>query len=191
MLNLILFGPPGAGKGTQSKKIIAKYDLIHLSTGDLLRSEVAAATPLGLKARDLMSKGQLVPDDIVVGMIDNKLKSNPDVKGFVFDGFPRTVAQAQALDKILEDNNQSISQMVELKVNDSELIARILERGKTSGRPDDQHEGLIQSRLEVYKTETAPVADHYKTQDKYIEVDGIGTIDTIFEALCSKIDALA
>lgn len=191
MLNLILFGPPGAGKGTQSKKIIAKYDLIHLSTGDLLRSEVAAATPLGLKARDLMSKGQLVPDEIVVGMIDNKLKSNPDAKGFVFDGFPRTVAQAQALDKILKDNNQIISQMVELKVNDSELVERILERGKTSGRPDDQHEGLIQSRLEVYKTETAPVADHYKTQNKYIEVDGIGTIDTIFEAICSKIDALA
>lgn len=190
MLNLILFGPPGAGKGTQSKKIIEKYSLIHLSTGDLLRSEVAAATPLGLKARDLMSQGKLVPDEIVVGMIDNKLKSNPDAKGFVFDGFPRTVAQAEALDKILTDNGQSISQMVELKVDDQELINRILERGKTSGRPDDQHEGLIESRLEVYKTETAPVADHYKTQGKYAEIEGVGTIDNIFDSLCSKIDAL-
>ena len=191
MLNLILFGPPGAGKGTQSKKLIEKYDLIHLSTGDILRGEVAAATPLGLKARDLMSKGQLVPDDIMVGMIDNKFKENKGVNGFVFDGFPRTVAQAEALDKILTTNGQTISQMVELRVNDDELMTRILERGKTSGRPDDQKEVLIQSRLDVYKNETAPVADHYKTQGKYAGIEGIGTIDGIFEALCGKIDAIA
>lgn len=191
MLNLILFGPPGAGKGTQSKKLIEKYELIHLSTGDILRGEVAAATPLGLKARDLMSQGQLVPDEIVIGMIDNKFKENQDAPGFVFDGFPRTVAQAEALDKLLTDNGQSISQMIELKVNDDELMTRILERGKTSGRPDDQKEVLIQSRLDVYKNETAPVADHYKAQDKYVAIEGVGSIEEIFEALCSKIDAIA
>ncbi|EAY27103.1 adenylate kinase [Microscilla marina] len=191
MLNLILFGPPGAGKGTQSKKLIEKYELIHLSTGDILRGEVAAATPLGLKARDLMSKGQLVPDDIVIGMIDNKFKENKEANGFVFDGFPRTVAQAEALDKLLADNGQSISQMIELKVGDDELMRRILERGKTSGRPDDQKEILIQSRLDVYKNETAPVADHYKAQDKYVAIEGVGSIDEIFEILCGKIDAIA
>lgn len=191
MLNLILFGPPGAGKGTQSKKLIEKYELIHLSTGDILRGEVAAATPLGLKARDLMSQGQLVPDEIVIGMIDNKFKENKEAPGFVFDGFPRTVAQAEALDKLLTDNSESISQMIELKVNDDELMTRILERGKTSGRPDDQKEVLIQSRLDVYKNETAPVAEHYKAQEKYVAIEGVGSIEDIFEALCSKIDAIA
>ena len=190
MRNIVLFGPPGAGKGTQSAKIIEKYQLIHLSTGDILRAEKAAGTPLGLKAKEYMDKGELVPDKVVIGMMENKIKANKDSKGFVFDGFPRTVAQAEALDTMMQSNGLSISKMIALEVDEEELTKRILQRGKTSGRPDDQNEELIRTRVKEYNTKTAPVADYYKNQEKFVTVKGIGDIETIFESLCEKIDCL-
>jgi adenylate kinase len=191
MLNIVLFGPPGAGKGTQSQKLIEKYNLVHLSTGDLLRAEIKANTVLGHKAKVLMDDGLLVPDQVVVGMIENKIKENPSVKGFIFDGFPRTVAQAEALDKMLEQNNTRITCMVALEVEDEELFKRVLLRGQTSGRPDDQNEELVRKRITEYNQKTLPVAGYYKQQGKYISVYGIGEIDEIFNAVCEKIDALA
>jgi adenylate kinase len=177
MLNLILFGPPGAGKGTQSEKIIAEYKLIHLSTGDLLRSEIQKGSELGLKAKTLMDQGILVPDEVVIGMIDNKLTEHKGCPGFIFDGFPRTVAQADALDKLLESYNESISVMVAL----------VLNRGKTSGRPDDQNEELISKRIHEYNSKTTPVAEYYREKKKYVAVNGIGEIGTIFDAICAAI----
>lgn len=188
MLNLILFGPPGAGKGTQSEKIIARYKLIHLSTGDLLRSEIQGGTELGLRAKTLMDQGLLVPDEVVIGMIDNKLKEHVGAPGFIFDGFPRTVAQAQALDNLLASYNEQISVMVALVVNDDELLARLLNRGKTSGRPDDQNESLISKRIQEYNSKTAPVADYYRQQGKYVSIDGIGEIEEIFAGISGAIE---
>lgn len=187
MLNLILFGPPGAGKGTQSEKIIAKYKLIHLSTGDLLRSEIQKGSELGLKAKTLMDQGILVPDEVVIGMIDNKLKELKGAPGFIFDGFPRTVAQSEALDALLESYNESISVMVALVVDDNELLTRLLNRGKTSGRPDDQNEVLISKRIHEYNSKTKPVAEYYRQRDKYVAIDGIGEIENIFDAICSAV----
>ena len=183
MLNLILFGPPGAGKGTQSENIIAKYKLIHLSTGDLLRSEIQAGSELGLKAKTLMDQGILVPDEVVIGMIENKLKEHHSAAGFIFDGFPRTVKQSEALDQLLASYNESISIMIALVVDDNELLARLLNRGKTSGRPDDQNEELISKRIQEYNSKTKPVADYYLAQNKFIAIDGIGEIDFIFEEI--------
>ncbi|MCX2739664.1 adenylate kinase [Pontibacter anaerobius] len=190
MLNIVLFGPPGAGKGTQSQKLLDKYNLIHLSTGDLLRSEIAAGTTLGLEAKKLMDNGLLVPDEVVIGMIENKVKENRQAAGFIFDGFPRTVPQAQGLDKLLQDNDTEISCMIALRVDDEELTKRLLLRGQTSGRPDDQNEELIRKRVQEYNTKTAPVADYYAGQGKYYAVDGIGEIEDIFNALCQQIDAV-
>ena len=190
MLNIVLFGPPGAGKGTQSQKLIEKYNLIHLSTGDLLRSEIAAGTELGLKAKSLMDNGILVPDEVVIGMIENKLKEHSYAGGFIFDGFPRTVPQAQGLDKLLLELGTEISCMLALKVDDEELTKRLLLRGQTSGRPDDQNEELIRKRIQEYNTKTAPVADYYAGQNKFCAVDGIGGIDEIFADLCKQIDSL-
>jgi len=190
MINIVLFGPPGAGKGTQSAKLLLQYNLTHLSTGDLLRAEIAASTPLGLEAKKLMDAGLLVPDSVVIGMIDNKLQANPDSKGFIFDGFPRTIPQAQALDELLEKNNTSISAMIALDVEEKELVERLLERGNTYGRPDDQNEELIQKRVKEYLNKTAPVAGFYKQQNKFFSVDGIGEIDEIFENLCEVIEKL-
>lgn len=190
MLNIVLFGPPGAGKGTQSQKLIDKYNLIHLSTGDLLRSEIAAGTSLGLEAKQLMDKGLLVPDEVVIGMIDNKLKEHREAAGFIFDGFPRTVPQAQGLDKLLLENNTEISCMIALKVDDEELTKRLLIRGQTSGRPDDQNEELIRRRVQEYNSKTTPVADYYAGQGKFCSVQGIGDIEEIFASLCREIDAL-
>lgn len=189
MLNLILFGPPGAGKGTQSEKIIAKYNLIHLSTGDLLRSEIQAGTELGLKAKTLMDQGILVPDEVVIGMIENKLKEHRSAAGFIFDGFPRTVKQAEALDNLLTSYNEGISVMVALSVDDDELLARLLNRGKTSGRPDDQNEELIAKRIQEYNSKTKPVADYYQGQGKFVAINGIGEIDFIFEEISNAIEA--
>lgn len=189
MLNLILFGPPGAGKGTQSEKIIAKYNLIHLSTGDLLRSEIQKGTELGLKAKTLMDQGILVPDEVVIGMIDNKLKEHEGAAGFIFDGFPRTVAQSEALDALLKTYDESISVMVALVVADDELLARLLNRGKTSGRPDDQNEELINKRIQEYNSKTTPVAEYYRDQDKYVAINGIGSIENIFEEITAAIDS--
>jgi adenylate kinase len=187
MLNLILFGPPGAGKGTQSEKIIAKYNLIHLSTGDLLRSEIQAGTELGLQAKTLMDNGILVPDEVVIGMIDNKLKEHSNAPGFIFDGFPRTVKQAEALDELLARYNESISVMIALVVDDNELLARLLNRGKTSGRPDDQNVELISRRIQEYNTKTKPVADYYFDQGKFTAIDGIGEIEHIFDQITQTI----
>ncbi|SDM07430.1 adenylate kinase [Siphonobacter aquaeclarae] len=188
MLNLVLFGPPGAGKGTQSEKLIEQYKLVHLSTGDLLRSEIKAGTELGLKAKALMDQGILVPDEVVIGMIDNKLKENRNAAGFIFDGFPRTVKQAQALDALLEQNGTSITCMVALEVEEEELTRRLLERGKTSGRPDDQNEDLIRKRVQEYNEKTLPVANYYQGQQKYSSIYGIGAIDEIFGKITQAIE---
>jgi adenylate kinase len=189
MFNLILFGPPGSGKGTQSEKIVEKFGLIHLSTGNLLRQEIADKTPLGQEAKNFMDKGQLVPDEVVIGMIDSCLEKHPDAKGFLFDGFPRTVAQAEALDKLLALKKTSINKVIALDVLEEELIKRLLKRGETSGRSDDNNEDVIRRRFAVYKDETEPVADHYKQQDKFEAIKGVGTIDEIFKALTILIES--
>jgi adenylate kinase len=191
MLNIVLFGPPGAGKGTQSQKLIQRYGLTHLSTGDLLRSQIAAGTPLGLKAKSLMDNGLLVPDEVVIGMIESQLKENPDSKGFIFDGFPRTVPQAQALDQLLEDHNTQVTCMIALNVDEAELIKRLLLRGQTSGRPDDQNEALISKRVVEYNTKTAVVAQYYQEQGKLTSVNGVGEMDQIFNTICKAITAAA
>jgi adenylate kinase len=188
MLNLVLFGPPGSGKGTQSAKLIEKYQLKHLSTGDILRGEIAAKTQLGLEAKKRMDKGELVSDDIVIGMIGNILKANKTAKGFIFDGFPRTTAQAAALDKLLTAQNTSISVMLSLEVEKEELVDRLLNRGKDSGRPDDQDINVIENRITVYNRETAIVADYYKAQGKLHSIHGMGSIEDIFNRLSEAID---
>lgn len=189
MFNLILFGPPGSGKGTQSEKLIARYGLKHLSTGDILRSEIAAQTPLGLEAKKIMDQGQLVSDEIVIGMIDAALENNPQASGFLFDGFPRTTAQAEALDKLLSQKNSGIAVVLALQVGKEELVSRLLNRGKTSGRSDDTNEAVIASRIEEYEKKTTAVADYYRQFNKVVLVKGEGSVDEIFEALCSEIDA--
>ncbi|WP_080053830.1 adenylate kinase [Spirosoma aerolatum] len=188
MLNLVLFGPPGAGKGTQSEKLIQKYNLVHLSTGDLLRSQIAAGTELGLRAKQLMDNGLLVPDEVVIGMIESKLQENQAAPGFIFDGFPRTVNQAIALDQLLDQHQTRITVMVALVVDSEELTRRLLLRGQTSGRPDDQNEELIRRRVKEYNDKTAPVADYYNQQEKYVAIDGIGSIEDIFQTICQKIE---
>ncbi len=190
MLNIVLFGPPGAGKGTQSEKILKKYNLVHLSTGDLFRLHLNNETSLGLEAKKYMNKGDLVPDQIVISMVEDKINKSSNVIGFVFDGFPRTINQAIALDNMLEKNNIPIKQMIALKVDENELIKRIKNRAKTSGREDDKSIDKINNRIQVYNEETKPVADYYKKYNKYSEVDGIGEINEIFLKLCSKIDDL-
>ena len=188
MFNLILFGPPGSGKGTQSEKLIAKYGFKHLSTGDLLRSEIARQTPLGLEAKSLMDQGQLVPDAVVIGMISSALEANPDVPGFLFDGFPRTTAQAEALDILLAEHGSAIGVLIALQVPEEELIARMLNRAKTSGRSDDADENVQRNRLAVYRRDTLPVSDHYAKSDKSLSIEGVGAIDEIFGRICSVID---
>ena len=189
MLNLVLFGPPGAGKGTQSQKLIEKYGLIHLSTGDLLRSEISQGTELGMEAKKLMDQGILVPDEVVIGMISHKLDANKDARGFIFDGFPRTVAQAAALDALLETKGAPISGMIALEVTDDELERRLLERGKESGRPDDANPEVIRKRIKEYNDKTAPVAGFYKRQHKFKSIDGTGSIEEVFTAICTVIDS--
>ncbi len=188
MFNLILFGPPGSGKGTQSEKLIAKYNLKHLSTGDLLRSEIAGKTPLGLEAKKFMDKGQLVPDEVVIGMISSALDNYPDVVGFLFDGFPRTSKQAEALDNLLELKDLSINVMLALEVSEEELVKRLVKRGETSGRPDDSNEQVIRTRIHEYNKKTSAVADHYKKVNKVTLVKGEGSIDNIFKSLTKEID---
>jgi adenylate kinase len=188
MFNFILFGPPGSGKGTQSERIVEKYGLIHLSTGNLLRQEIADKTPLGLEAKNLMDKGQLVPDEVVVGMIDTCLEKHADAKGFLFDGFPRTVAQAEALDKLLALRKTEICKVLALEVSEEELVNRLLKRGATSGRSDDTNETIIRNRYSVYKNETEPVATYYEEKGKLDRIKGEGSIDEIFASLSSCID---
>ena len=191
MFNLILFGPPGSGKGTQSEKLIAKYGLKHLSTGDLLRHEINNQTPLGKEAQNFMDKGQLVPDEVVIGMISSALDENPDAKGFLFDGFPRTPAQAKALDNLLELKEAPIAAMLALDVSEEELVKRLLKRGETSGRSDDNNESVIRARIVEYHNKTAVVADYYKQFDKVVMIKGEGTVEDIFERLCAEIDTRA
>ena len=188
MFNLILFGPPGSGKGTQSEKIIEKFHLVHLSTGDLLRSQIAQQTDLGLEAKKLMDKGQLVPDEVVVGMISTALAENPQAKGFLFDGFPRTAAQAEALDSLLEIRKTPVKVMLALDVSEDELVKRILKRGQSSGRTDDTDETIIAARVAEYKNKTEAVADYYRKSDKVVMVPGEGSIDEIFERLSAEIE---
>lgn len=188
MFNIILFGPPGSGKGTQSDKIVDKFGLVHLSTGNLLRQEISDKTPLGLEAKNFMDKGQLVPDEVVIGMIDSCLEKNTEAKGFLFDGFPRTVAQAEALDKLLALRKTAISKVLALEVTEQELVQRLLKRGQTSGRSDDTNEEIIRNRYAVYKRETEPVAEHYAQQQKMEGIKGEGSVEDIFHALSNSIE---
>jgi len=188
MFNLILFGPPGSGKGTQSDRLVSKYGLIHLSTGNLLREEIAQKTPLGLKAKRFIDKGQLVPDEVVIGMVDSYFDKHKDAVGFLFDGFPRTVAQASALDNLMERKNTNIASVLALEVGEDELVKRLLNRGKTSGRSDDSDEEVIRKRFAVYNNETTPVAEHYRKRGKFQPVKGEGSVEDIFESICEAID---
>jgi adenylate kinase len=188
MFNLILFGPPGSGKGTQSERLVEKYGLIHLSTGNLLREEIANRTPLGLEAKNFMDKGQLVPDEVVIGMIDSCLDHHKEASGFLFDGFPRTPAQAQALDKLLTLKKTEIALVLALEVSEEELIKRLLNRGKTSGRSDDVNETVIHQRIMVYNNETAPIAEHYRKLKRFQPIKGEGSVEEIFNSLCQIID---
>ncbi|MCF8236892.1 MAG: adenylate kinase [Saprospiraceae bacterium] len=190
MIHLILFGPPGSGKGTQAAKLVEHYGLTHISTGDLFRFEMEHNTPLGLKAKAFMAEGQLVPDEITIGMLRNKVDSVEKTRGFIFDGFPRTVAQAEALDHLLEERGEEITGLVALDVHEEEIVKRILLRGKTSDRPDDNDESIIRNRIEVYKSETTPVSDHYHRIGKSHKVQGIGSVDEIFQRLTGVIDSL-
>jgi adenylate kinase len=187
MLNIVLFGPPGAGKGTQSQKLIDKYGLVHLSTGDILRSEIARGTALGMEAKQIMDRGDLVSDDIVIGMIESKLDAEPNAKGFIFDGFPRTQAQAVALDDLLQKKGTAISAMLALEVDNEELVKRLLLRGQESGRPDDQNEDIIRNRVNEYNNKTLPLKTYYSEQAKFHSIKGIGSIDSIFNDLCNRI----
>ena len=190
MLNLILFGPPGAGKGTQSESLIKKYDLVHFSTGDILRGEIKKQSELGLEAKKFIDKGELVPDSVVIGMISVKIDENKDAKGFIFDGFPRTTPQAEALDKLLKEKGTEISAMLALEVDKDELVRRLLHRGKDSGRTDDQDISIIENRIKVYHNETAPLAEYYALQSKFYGVEGVGSVEEIFERLTTAVDNL-
>jgi adenylate kinase len=191
MLNIILFGPPGAGKGTQSEKIIDKYKLTHIATGDLFRKHLGEGTDLGKLAQKYMDEGNLVPDEVVIGMVDEKIKeTKANSSGYIFDGFPRTVPQAKALDTLLEEKGEKIAGMIALDVPEEELKSRIKERGKTSGRADDQNEAKIENRIKVYKEETLPVANYYDGENKYVKIQGVGTIEEIFTKISNEIDRL-
>ncbi len=190
MLNLVLFGPPGAGKGTQAQFLIDSFSLIHLSTGDLLRSEIASGTKLGLEAKGYMEKGELVPDSVVIGMIKNKIETNQDANGFIFDGFPRTVEQAEALDVLLNGNNTPISAMLSLEVEKEELINRLLERGKMSGRADDQNSDVIENRIKTYNEKTSPLINYFKAQEKHFGINGMGSIENIAKRLLGTVEKL-
>lgn len=191
MVNLILFGPPGSGKGTQAEKLVEKYNLLHISTGDLFRYEMGNDTELGLKAKEYIAKGELVPDSITTGMLKNKVDANPDVPGYIFDGYPRNTIQSESLDEILSEKGEAVSILLSLDVNDEEIIKRILNRGKTSGRSDDNDESIIRNRIEVYKSETTPVFDFYAKSNKSKMINGIGSIEEIFDRLCAEIDQVS
>jgi adenylate kinase len=189
MFNIILFGPPGSGKGTQSERLTERFGLIHLSTGNLLREEIVKQSRLGLEAKSFMDNGQLVPDSVVIGMIRSAIANNPQAKGFLFDGFPRTVAQAQALDELLAENQSEIHTVLALQVAQEELVDRLLNRGKTSGRSDDINEDIIRARIMEYENKTSPVAGYYEQFGKFVRIKGEGDIEEIFDALCAEIEA--
>ncbi len=191
MLNLILFGPPGSGKGTQAAHLVEKYQLLHISTGDMFRYEIGNSTELGQLAKSYMNQGQLVPDSVTIAMLRKRVEDNPGVAGIIFDGFPRTVAQAEALDQLLAEMGTRISGLIALEVSDDEITQRILLRGQTSGRSDDNDEAIVRKRIEVYKNETTPVFDYYAQSGKSLKINGIGSIEDIFGRLCAAIDALS
>lgn len=189
MRNIVLFGPPGAGKGTQSEKLIEKYGLMHLSTGDLFRKHLGEGTELGTLAKKYMDEGHLVPDQVVIRMVEDKISNSKNCEGFIFDGFPRTTAQAEALDRMLEKHGMAISGMIALDVPQEILKERIKERGKTSNRADDQNEEKINTRIQVYLDETLPVANYYEKQSKFKKINGVGDIDEIFKEISLTIDS--
>lgn len=188
MLNVIIFGPPGSGKGTQSEKIIAKFGLAHISTGDILRAEIKAESPLGKEASQYINRGELVPDATIIGMLENKLSRLSDAKGVIFDGFPRTVEQAKALKEMLKKRNETINVMLNLEVQREELISRLLKRGETSGRSDDNLE-TIEKRIQVYEDQTSPVIDFYKKEGSYKGIHGEGSVDDIFSRIETAVEA--
>ena len=190
MLNLVLFGPPGAGKGTQAARLVEKYHLVHLSTGDIFRSNIKEGTNLGQLAKSYIDKGALVPDEVTIGMLEAEVNSNSNAKGFIFDGFPRTSAQAEALDAFLSSKDTEVSSMLALEVDENELITRLLERGKFSGRADDQDAGIIKNRIKVYENETAVLKTYYANQNKFFGIEGVGSIESITLGLCKVIDTL-
>ncbi|MDC0467813.1 adenylate kinase [Bacteroidia bacterium] len=191
MLNIILFGPPGAGKGTQSARLIEKYGLVHLSTGDVFRYNIKNQTELGVLAKSFIDKGQLVPDEVTNHMVKDFIARNNNDKGFIFDGYPRTIAQGENLDRVLEEYQANVMSMIALEVDEDELVIRLLERGKSSGRPDDQDEAIIRNRFKVYNDETSPLANFYAQKGKFIAVKGKGSIDEIFQNLCKAIDGVS
>lgn len=188
MINLILFGPPGSGKGTQAEKLVEKYNLLHISTGDLFRYEMGNDTPLGLEAKSFISKGELVPDEITIGMLRNKVESTPSPAGYIFDGFPRNILQCEALDALLLEEGHAINHLLMLDVDNEEVVKRILNRGKTSNRADDLDENIIRNRFAIYEQETSPVFDYYNKKGVAEKVDGVGSIDDIFGRLCKELD---
>ena len=183
MINLVIFGPPGSGKGTQAKTIVEKFDLTHISTGDLFRYEIGNNTPLGLKAQEYMDAGILVPDEVTIGMLENKLDQSQNPRGYIFDGFPRTIAQAEALDQILKDRSTSVTHLIALDVPEDELVARLLSRGKTSGRADDRNEEVIRKRIVEYLNKTSPVYNYYDQQGNSFKINGVGELDDIFNRI--------
>lgn len=189
MLNIVIFGAPGSGKGTQSVKLVEKYGLKHLSTGDILRAEIQSATPLGVLADSYMSKGHLVPDQLVIDILDSLIAKYSDAKGFIFDGFPRTLAQGEALGKMLEKHGETIDAVVSLEVDEEELIGRLLKRGEISGRADDNRE-TIESRLKVYHSQTEPLKEFYRAKGTLNTIEGVGTIDDIFGSIAKEIDQI-
>ncbi|WP_411768667.1 adenylate kinase [Winogradskyella sp. A3E31] len=190
MTNIVLFGPPGAGKGTQANFLKEKYDLVHISTGDVFRYNIKNETALGMLAKSYMDKGQLVPDQVTIDMLNKEVEKNTDAKGFIFDGFPRTDAQAKALDELMDSKDSQINAMIALEVDDEVLVKRLLERGKTSGRPDDADETIIRNRITEYYSKTAILKNYYSDQNKYFGVDGVGSIEEITERLSKVIDKI-
>ena len=190
MLNIVLFGPPGAGKGTQADRLVEKYHLVHLSTGDIFRSNIKEGTELGQLAKSYIDKGALVPDEVTIGMLEAEVNSNSNAKGFIFDGFPRTTSQAEALDVFLSTKDTEVSSMLALEVDENELITRLLERGKSSGRADDQDASIIKNRIQVYENETAVLKTYYANQNKFFGIEGVGSIESITLGLCKAIDTL-
>ena len=190
MLNLVLFGPPGAGKGTQAERLVEKYHLVHLSTGDIFRSNIKGGTELGQLAKSYIDKGALVPDEVTIGMLEAEVNAHSNAKGFIFDGFPRTTAQAEALDIFLSSKDTEIAFMLALEVDEDELITRLLERGKSSGRADDQDAEIIKNRIRVYEKETAILKTFYAQQKKFVGIKGVGSKQSITSSLCNAIDKL-
>jgi len=188
MLNIVLFGPPGAGKGTQAEILEKKYGFLHLSTGEAIRNQISQKTPMGLQAEEQMKDGGLVDDDLVCKIVASYVLNHSEGKGVIFDGFPRTTSQAERFDVFLKEHGQKVSSMIAMTIPDEEIVKRILERAKSSGRADDQDPEIIRHRIDTYKKQTAPVADFYAAQGKYHEIDGIGTIDEVNNKLCELID---